>query len=67
MNGMLRRMGMRGTQSAMATELDYLRALKVFLLPHGPFVSAAEKQTVSKLCQHLRATDGKNVEVVTDL
>lgn len=26
---MLRRMGMRGTQNAMATELDYIRALKV--------------------------------------
>lgn len=29
MLSMLRRMGMRGTQSAMATELDYIRALKV--------------------------------------
>eukprot|EP00903_Cladosiphon_okamuranus_P017392 g16020.t2 len=28
MLGMLRRMGMRGTQNAMATELDYIRALK---------------------------------------
>ncbi|CAN0055726.1 unnamed protein product [Scytosiphon promiscuus] len=28
MLSMLRRMGMRGTQSAMATELDYIRALK---------------------------------------
>lgn len=27
--GMLRRMGMRGTQHAMATELDYIRTLKV--------------------------------------
>lgn len=26
---MLRRMGMRGTQNAMATELNYIRALKV--------------------------------------
>ena len=29
MLGMLRRMGMRGTQNAMATELEYIRALKV--------------------------------------
>lgn len=44
MLGMLRRMGMRGTWSAMATELDYLRALKVGWLPKSQLTEKKKKE-----------------------